>query len=163
MSSRAASEFAIEATAFDEGASIPARYTCDGADVSPELTIGGIPEETASLALVVDDPDAPGGTFDHWLLWNLPPDTVNLPEEVPHGETVPSLGDARQGENGFDSVGYRGPCPPTAHGAHTYRFTLYACDSDLDVAGGAAGDEVRSAIRDAQIAETRLTGTYDRG
>ncbi|WP_439026394.1 YbhB/YbcL family Raf kinase inhibitor-like protein [Haloarchaeobius sp. DT45] len=162
MSSKATSDFAIKATAFADGEAIPSRFTCDGADVSPELTVGGVPSEAETLALVVDDPDAPGGTFDHWLLWNVPTDTVQLPENVPRGETVSSLGGARQGTNGFDTVGYRGPCPPAGHGAHTYRFTLYACDGHLDVPGGAPASQVRSAIQTAQVAQTRITGSYER-
>ncbi|MCT9096717.1 YbhB/YbcL family Raf kinase inhibitor-like protein [Haloarchaeobius sp. HME9146] len=162
MSSKATSEFAIEARAFSDGETIPARFTCDGADVSPELSIGGAPPEAETLALVVDDPDAPGGTFDHWLLWNVPADTISIPEDVPRGGTVASLDGARQGTNGFDAVGYRGPCPPKSHGAHSYRFTLYACDSELDVPGGASGSEVRSAIQNAEVAQTRLMGMYER-
>ncbi|WP_435363890.1 YbhB/YbcL family Raf kinase inhibitor-like protein [Haloarchaeobius sp. DYHT-AS-18] len=162
MSSKATSEFAIEARAFSDGETIPTKFTCEGADVSPELRIGGAPPEAETLALIVDDPDAPGGTFDHWLLWNVPADTIKLPEGVKQGGSVPNLGGARQGTNGFETVGYRGPCPPKGHGAHTYRFTLHACDRELDVPNGAKSGQLRSAIKDAQVAQAHLTGTYAR-
>jgi Raf kinase inhibitor-like YbhB/YbcL family protein len=102
----------LRSAAFEEGGAIPARYTCDGQDVSPPLSWSSSPDETRSLALIADDPDAPGGTFVHWVIYNLPPDTRRLPEDVPNREeTLPS--GAAQGVNGAGSVGYMGPCPPS--------------------------------------------------
>lgn len=153
----------LSTPAFDGGESIPTRFTCDGEDVSPKLALGGVPDDAASLALVVDDPDAPGSDpFVHWLLWNVPPSTTTIPEGVPTTETVEDLGGARQGTNGFDEVGYRGPCPPTSHGAHTYRFQLRALDATLDLAAGAKRPALEDAVSGHVVAETTLTGTYDR-
>ncbi|WP_435358336.1 YbhB/YbcL family Raf kinase inhibitor-like protein [Haloarchaeobius sp. DFWS5] len=162
MSPRATTEFLLESPAFKEGGKIPATYTCEGTDTSPELAIGGVPDDAASLALVVDDPDAPGGTFVHWLLWNLPPSTIRLPRGVRQGPAVAALDGARQGTNGFNTVGYRGPCPPRGDGPHNYRFTLYACDTELDVPAGVKSPKLMAAIEASEIEHTRLTGTYER-
>ena len=156
------SDLSFRTSTFTHGESIPEKYTCEGEDCSPELTIGGVPDDAAALAVVVDDPDAPGGTFTHWMLWNLPPDTVEIPENVPQLEEVPDLGGAKQGENGFGEVGYRGPCPPEGDGPHEFRFTLYVLDEELDLDGGA----LRPAVQDELDAKTRdseqFTGTFSR-
>lgn len=156
-------DLSLSAPAFDDGGSIPARYTCDGENVSPELAVEGVPDGAGSLVVVVDDPDAPGSDpFVHWLLWNVPPETETIPRGVPQGETVDALDGARQGANGSGSVGYFGPCPPTDDGAHTYRFTLSALDGTLDVSAGAKRDALAEAMADRVLARTRITGEYDR-
>lgn len=153
----------LSSPAFDAGDPIPTRYTCDGEDVSPELNLAGVPEAARSLALVVDDPDAPGSDpFVHWLVWNLSPSTTTIPEGVPTTGTVAELDGARQGTNGFGEVGYRGPCPPTSHDTHTYLFRLRALDATLDLEAGAKRPALEDAISGHVVAETTLTGTYNR-
>lgn len=152
----------LTSPAFEHGETIPVRYTGEGADLSPPLTIEGVPDEAGSLALVVDDPDAPGGDFVHWLLWNVPADVTEIPEGVPQQETVPSLDGASQGTNDFDELGYRGPLPPEGDGPHRYRFTLYALDGMLDLEAGAKRDSLGNAM-DGRIRSTaRVTGMYER-
>ncbi len=150
----------ISSSAFEEGAEIPTRFTCDGEDVSPPLAISGVPENARTLALIVDDPDAPGGTFVHWLLWNLPPGVRELPEDVPPDDVVTGLGDARHGITDFKRVGYGGPCPPDRR--HTYRFMLYALDTALDLEAGANRKTLDDAMKGHIIAEAILRATYDR-
>jgi Raf kinase inhibitor-like YbhB/YbcL family protein len=149
----------LRSAAFEEGGAIPVRYTCDGENVSPPLSWSSVPDETRSLALIADDPDAPGGTFVHWVIYNLPPDTRRLPEDVPsREETLPS--GAVQGVNGAGSVGYTGPCPPS--GTHRYFFKVYALDTELDLGGGATKEDLVSAMEGHVLAEGRLVGTYRR-
>lgn len=147
---------------FTHGESIPETYTCEGEDRSSRLVIGDVPDDAAAVAVVVDDPDAPAGTFTHWLLWNLPPDTIEIPEDVSQRETVPDLGGAVQGENDFGEIGYRGPCPPEGDEPHEYRFTLYVLDDELDSEPGA----LRPSVQDELDAKTRdtvqFTGTFGR-
>lgn len=152
----------VSSSAFEAGDTIPTRYTCEGEDVSPPLTVAGVPEEAGSLALVADDPDAPGGTFVHWLLWNVPPDRTELPAGVARGETVADLGGARQGDNDAGTVGYNGPCPPPADDSHTYRFTVYAVDGTLDLEAGADRAALGDALDGRTLASGRLTGKFDR-
>lgn len=155
-------EFSISSLAFEDGEEIPAEYTCDGANDSPPLRIEGVPSEAETLALVVDDPDAPGTTYVHWLLWNLPADTEQVPQGVSHGPAISELGGAEQGTNDNGDVGYFGPCPPEDDGPHTYRFTLYAVEAELELEPGTGRDELDSAIEGRTVAEARLTGTYER-
>lgn len=153
---------ALELTspAFDDGGSVPERFTCDGADVSPPLEIAGVPEEAASLALVADDPDAPAGTWVHWVLWGLPADRRELPEGVPADDEV--LGGARQGTNDFGSPGYGGPCPPPGDGPHRYFFRLYALREAPGLAPGATKEELLEAIDPLVVASCELMGRYRR-
>lgn len=153
---------ALRSPAFDDGESIPTAFTADGADESPPLRIEGVPDDAESLALVVDDPDAPSGRFVHWLLWNVPPDTTEVPRGLPGTDHLASLGDARQGTNGFGNLGYDGPAPPAGDGPHTYAFTLTALDTTLDVEAGAERDSVDDAMADHVLTSAQLTGTYDR-
>jgi Raf kinase inhibitor-like YbhB/YbcL family protein len=141
--------------AFSDGAAIPPRYTCDGDDVSPELQWSDVPRDTVSLALTCQDPDAPRGTFTHWLVWNINP----AKEAFGAGE-IPS--GARQGRNDFGTVGYRGPCPPPGHGNHHYHFTLYALSRHIALPEGATISAFREAIEDATITRAALVGTYQR-
>ncbi len=157
----AGDEFAFETSAFADGATIPGEYTCDGANRSPPLSVSP-PDGTGSLALVVDDPDAPGGVYTHWLCWNVPADTTDIPAGIPAGETVSELGGARQGTNDSDRVGYSGPCPPSDDDAHTYRFTAHAVDRPLDLAAGARKDALLDALDGPTIARSRFTGEYER-
>ena len=121
--------------------------------MSPPLAWTNPPDGTRSLALVVDDPDAPRGTFTHWLAWGLDPDAGALGE----GETPPS-----EGQNDFGTTGYRGPCPPPGHGPHRYFFRLHALDSELDIPAGAGKQEVQRALEGQALAVAELVGTYER-
>lgn len=152
----------FESPAFADGASIPPRYTADGADVSPTLTVEGVPDRAETVALVVDDPDAPGSPFTHWLLWNVPAGRTAIPEDVPRTGTVDSLGGARQGTNDFGEVGYRGPKPPAGDGPHSYRFTLYVLGRPLAVEAGARKAVLVDAIDGTHLARARFTAEYER-
>jgi len=153
----------LRSSAFDAEASIPTKYTCEGEDVSPPLRILEAPDGAESLALVLDDPDAPTeDPFVHWLIWNVPPGTAEMPEGVAREERVEVLGDAHQGTNDFDDVGYRGPCPPEGDDAHTYRFMLRALETELDLEAGARRSALEGAIAGSVVDETTLTGTYQR-
>jgi len=157
-----ASGLQLSSTAFEDGSSIPQKYTFDGADVSPPLSISGVPDDADSLVLVVDDPDAPNPPFTHWLLWAIPADATTIPAGIEQSRTVPELDGAKQGTNSFDVLGYRGPRPPKDDGSHTYRFTLTAVDSPLNVQAGAGRDQVADALQSNSVATARITGEYDR-
>ena len=145
----------LTSPAFGDGAPIPARYTCDGEDVSPELRWSGLPDGTVSLALTCQDPDAPRGTFTHWVIWNLDPTEGGIPAgDVPKG--------ARQGRNDFGQIGYGGPCPPPGHGVHRYFFTLYAVSTELGLPEGATIVAFHNVLRDVTLADAQLLGTYER-
>jgi Raf kinase inhibitor-like YbhB/YbcL family protein len=145
--------FALQSSAFEHGAPISRRYGCDGEDLSPPLTWSGVPPDTRSLALVMDDPDAPAGTFTHWLAWGINPRTQGLGE----GESAP-----KEGRNDFGTMGYRGPCPPVGHGPHRYVFRLYALDSELALPPGARRRELQRALQRHTLATAELIGTYER-
>lgn len=151
-----ASAMRLESSAFASGGAIPARHTCDGTDVSVPLAWSGVPASAKTLALVVEDPDAPGETFTHWVLYNLPATTQSLAEHVPTDPTLPS--GAQQGRNDFGNVGYGGPCPPS--GTHRYYFKLYALDAALTVGGQAMRADLTSAMQGHVVARTELLGTY---
>lgn len=153
---------ALRSPAFDDGESIPTAFTADGVDESPPLRIEGVSDDAESLALVLDDPDAPGGRFVHWLLWNVPPDTTEIPRALPRTGRLAALGDARQGTNGFGNLGYDGPAPPAGDESHTYVFTLTALDTTLDVEAGAGRESVDDAMADHVLTSAQLRGTYDR-
>ncbi|ODR82277.1 hypothetical protein BG842_23595 [Haladaptatus sp. W1] len=154
-------DLSIRTSSFTHGEEIPEKFTKEGADVSPELTIGGAPDDAASLAVIVDDPDAPNATFTHWTIWNLPPDTVEIPADVPTTEAVTTLGDASQGQNDFGDVGYGGPRPPKGHGPHEYRFRLLAVDTTLDLPPGGPRRELDNALAGHVLAEDRFTGIFE--
>lgn len=140
----------LTSTAFTEGSPIPARHTCDGPDLSPPLTIEGLPPGTAALALIMEDPDAPGGTWDHWVAYDMDPfDT--LPEGAAPGT---------QGRNSWGTSGYRGPCPPG--GTHRYFFTVYALDRPLDLAPGAGKEALLAAMEGRILARATLMGMFSR-
>jgi len=152
--------FTLASAAFREGAAIPAKYTCDGVDVSPALTWSGAPAGTRSFALIADDPDAPAGTWVHWVLYNLPADVSELPENIAKVESL-DLGGARQGRNDFRRPGYGGPCPPPGP-AHRYLFKLYAVDSRLQLKAGAQKKDVEAAMEGHLLGTAQLMGTYAR-
>lgn len=139
---------------FEQGANIPIRYTCDGEDINPTLEISDIPENAKSLVLIVDDPDAPGKTWVHWVLWNIDAGTTKIEENsVPSG--------AIQGVNDFGKTSYGGPCPPS--GTHRYFFKLYALDTTLNLDSSAGKAEVVEAMEGHVVAQGELMGRYSRG
>ena len=146
--------FALESSAFPNAQAIPSRHGCEGEDVSPPLRWSNVPEGTRSLALIVDDPDAPGGVFTHWIAWGLD----SVAEGLGEGERAPG-----EGQNDFGTSGYRGPCPPPGHGRHRYVFRLYALDAEPELAAGAAKAELEQAIEGDVLMTAELVGTYERG
>jgi Raf kinase inhibitor-like YbhB/YbcL family protein len=149
----------LTSSAFAEGKPIPAKYTCDGADVSPPLAWSNVPEGTKSLVLISDDPDAPVGTWVHWVIYNIPPDATDLAEGVPKSEVLTN--GATQGMTDFKRIGYGGPCPPRG-GPHRYFFKLYALDTGLELKPGATKQELLRAMEGHILAEGQLMGTYQR-
>ena len=148
----------VKSTAFEQGSMIPSKYTCDGQDISPPLQWEGVPEDTQSIALISDDPDAPMGTWVHWVIWNIPADKTGLLENVPKD---PQLADGScQGISDFRRPGYGGPCPPG--GTHRYLFKLYALDTVLDLDTGANKDELLQAMEGHILSQADLMGTYAR-
>jgi Raf kinase inhibitor-like YbhB/YbcL family protein len=144
--------FALTSSAFVQGKPIPARYTCDGLDISPPLAWSDAPGGTQSFALIMDDPDAPGGTWVHWVLFNLPAQTRQLEERA-----APQ---AVQGRNSWGRPGYGGPCPPS--GTHRYFFRLYALDTLLQLPAGAGKEQVLRAMQGHILAQAELMGVYAR-
>lgn len=149
----------LTSPAFANGQPIPARYTADERDLSPPLAWSGVPAATRSLTLIVDDPDAPVGTWVHWVLYDLPPATNALPEGVDKSQFV--LGGARQGLNDFRRLGYGGPAPPRGN-PHRYCFKLYALDQLLDLKPGLTKKELLKAMEGHVLAAGELIGTYQR-
>jgi hypothetical protein len=149
----------LTSTAFTEGAAIPTKYTCDAKNVSPPLKWSSVPAGARSLALIVDDPDAPVGTWVHWVLYDLPPTTSELAEDMPKSQYIAN--GAKQGLNDFRHLGYGGPCPP--HGKpHRYFFKLYALDVLLDLKPGLTKKDIEQALEKHILAQARLMGTYQR-
>jgi len=148
----------LTSSAFAESGMIPPQYTCDGQDVSPPLRWESVPEGTGSIALICDDPDAPMGTFVHWVLYNLPANVKELPEGVPVEETLPN--GARQGTSDFGTTGYGGPCPPG--GTHRYFFKIYALDAPVELSACATKAELLGAMEGHILAQGQLMGKYKR-
>ncbi len=147
--------FNLGSPAFADGSGIPARFTCDGENLSPQLDWNGAPDSAKSFALIVDDPDAPSGTFTHWVLFDVPGSTRSLTEG--------QKGVGHSGRNDFSKVGYGGPCPPRGHGAHRYNFTLSALDvASLGLQDGASRQEVEGKMRGHVIGTAKMMGTYER-
>lgn len=142
----------IKSLAFNHNESIPRKYTCEGEDLSPPLTFEEVPSNTESIAIIVEDPDAPRGTFDHWIAWNIPGDIHSLPEDA----EVP-----QEGQNDFGEMRYRGPCPPKGP-THHYHFKVYALDTLLDIEPGSSKKELEKAMRNHILANAELIGTYQR-
>jgi Raf kinase inhibitor-like YbhB/YbcL family protein len=153
--------FILTSSAFAEGAAIPAKHSCDGADVSPPLAWNGAPANTRSFALICDDPDAPRGTWVHWVLYNLPPTLTALPEGVNKTAALKELGGAWQGLNSGKRTGYSGPCPPPG-GPHRYFFKLYALDHLLKLDANATKADVERAMDGHTLSQAHVMGTYRR-
>jgi len=150
--------FTLTVKGFDDGGHIPKRATCDGEDSSPALEWAGEPPETQSFALILDDPDAPAGTWTHWLLWDIPAHVHSLAEGFQPGATGAS------GKNDFGRPGYGGPCPPKGHGVHRYYFTLFAVDRPvLGLPPGARRQEVDRALKGRVLTRATYMGRYARG
>jgi Raf kinase inhibitor-like YbhB/YbcL family protein len=149
----------ISSTAFAAGEVIPKKFTCDGPDVSPKLNWNVAPAKTQSFALIMDDPDAPVGTWVHWVLFDFPADTKELAEGIAKQEQLSN--GARQGRNDFGNVGYGGPCPPPGK-PHRYFFKLYALDAKLNLKPGATKADVERAMKGHILAQTELMGRYGR-
>jgi len=147
------SELSIESSAFPPGGMIPPEYTCDGPNVIPPLSIRGVPEGTRSIALIVDDPDAPAKTWVHWVVWNIGADT----KEIPAGTVPPG---ALQGKNDFGKSSYGGPCPPS--GTHRYFFKLYALDAPLPLGAGATKGQLEEAMQGRLLGKAEMFGLYRR-
>jgi len=144
-------ELTIKSPAFEHGKLIPKKYSCDGQDINPPLTIEGIPKEAKTLVLAVDDPNAPSGTFDHWIVWNIPASASKIGEN-----TVPGT----EGMNGARQQGYMGPCPPW--GTHRYFFKVYALDTELSLGINSRKKDVEKAIQGRIVAKGELIGLYRR-
>lgn len=153
-------ELTFTSSPFASGDAIPTEYTCEGEDVSPALRWSPVPDGVETIAVIVDDPDAPGQTFTHWVLFNLPGDTTslsrNLDVDTEFADTEPN---PREGANDFGDVGYGGPCPPPGDGAHRYFFRLYALDTTLDLEHGATKEQVTDAMDGHVVGQTDLVGT----
>lgn len=147
----------LSSPAFADGDAIPAKYSCDGEDVSPPLQWRNVPQGAQSLALIMDDPDAPRGTWVHWVLYDIPPETGELPENVAPDDFLPG---GSQGNSSWNRIGYGGPCPPG--GSHRYFFKLYALDALLNLDPGATKEQLLAAMEGHILAQGELMGTYAR-
>jgi len=148
----------ITSTAFTEGSMIPRQYTCDGEDISPPLAWSGVPDGTKSLALICDDPDAPMGTWVHWVLFNIPAHIMELPTKIPPEKIIQN--GAKHGINDFRKFGYGGPCPPG--GTHRYYFKLYALDTEINLEAGITKAQLLKTMEGHILAEGQLMGRYKR-
>jgi hypothetical protein len=147
----------VSSSAFAPGGTIPVRDTCDGDNLSPPLAWTSVPDGTRAFALVMDDPDAPGGTFTHWVAWDLPATARSVPEGLTPDQAPPT-----QGTNGFKKRGYSGPCPPRGHGAHRYFFRLYALDRPLALPPSTTRAELDVAMQGRVLASGELMGKFGR-
>nr|WP_237266260.1 YbhB/YbcL family Raf kinase inhibitor-like protein [Thermococcus cleftensis] len=146
---------------FHNGDYIPVEFTCDGENVNPPIFIGHIDPNAKSLVIIMDDPDAPGGTFTHWIAWNIPP-LGEIPKGVPPQGVVDAPVKMVQGRNDFGKIGYGGPCPPKGHGVHHYHFRVYALDTVLELDPGASRKELERAMEGHVIQMGELVGLYGR-
>jgi len=152
-------QISISSDAFNNGSSIPVEHTCDGEDHSPALSWDTVPAGTRSIALIVDDPDAPGKTFIHWVIYNIPTDSTGLPAAVPKNKTLDD--GSLQGKNDFGRIGYNGPCPPPGK-AHRYFFKVYALDTTSGLKSGATKSQLETAMSGHIIAQGEMIGKYGR-
>ena len=150
MENNLVKELTIKSSAFDHESFIPAKYTCEGENVNPPLEISGIPDEAKTLVLMVEDPDAPRGVFDHWIVWNIQPGTSIAENSIP----------GVQGENSFGILGYRGPCPPL--GTHRYFFKVYALNTKLDLPAGTKKIQLLEAMKDHILTRSEFMGQYQK-
>jgi Raf kinase inhibitor-like YbhB/YbcL family protein len=153
----AAAPFMLSSTAFAMGAEIPQQYSCKGEDMSPPLAWSGAPASTVTFAIIMDDPDAPGGDWVHWVVWNLPKSERSLPQAVARQDHMSDGG--LQGKSSFRKTGYSGPCPPRG-APHRYYFRLYALDADLNLPAGANRTQLDAAMKGHVLAETGYMGTF---
>jgi len=144
-------DLTVKSSAFEHGKLIPKKYSCDGEDINPPLTIEAVPKQAKTLVLAMDDPDAPSGTFDHWIVWNIPASKNKIDEN-----SVPGV----EGMNSARQTGYMGPCPPS--GTHRYFFKVYALDSELNLASSSRKKDVEKAMRGHVLAKGELMGLYRR-
>ncbi|MCX7817119.1 MAG: YbhB/YbcL family Raf kinase inhibitor-like protein [Syntrophales bacterium] len=149
----------LRSTAFKHGDLIPPKYTCDGENISPPLEWGNIPANTKSFVLICDDPDAPKGTWVHWVVYNIPANVRKLEENIPARNVLPVTG-AKHGLNSWAKIGYGGPCPPS--GTHRYFFKIYALDAVLDLGPGATKNDVLQSMKGKVLSEAILMGRYSR-
>lgn len=149
----------VTSAGFPANGTIPQKYTCDGEDLSPPLEWSGIPERTQSLALIADDPDAPAGTWVHWVIFNIPPSLAGLPEGVQSSPIVAGIG--IQSQNDFRKTGYNGPCPPKGK-PHRYFFKLYALNTVLELKSGSSKAELEKAMHGHILAQGQMMGNYGR-
>ena len=150
----------VSSSASTEGAQIPKKFTCDGEDGSPELRWSGVPSGVKSIAVISDDPDAPGGTWVHWVVYGLPPESTGLPPAVATTETL--AGGGKQGTTDFKRLGYGGPCPPQGHGGHHYFFKVYVLDSESTLEAGATKADLLAEMDGHILGQGQLVGTYER-
>ena len=150
MENNLVKELTIKSSAFDHESFIPAKYTCEGENVNPPLEISGIPNEAKTLVLMVEDPDAPRGVFDHWIVWNIQPGTSIAENSIP----------GVQGENSFGILAYRGPCPPL--GTHRYFFKVYALNTKLDLPAGTKKIQLLEAMKDHILTRSEFMGQYQK-
>ncbi|MEP6948328.1 MAG: YbhB/YbcL family Raf kinase inhibitor-like protein [Ginsengibacter sp.] len=148
MANKKPGSLIISSSAFENEGIIPSRYTCEGEEINPPLHVENIPEGTQTLAIIVEDPDAPKGTFDHWLVWNIPPESIIKENRIP----------GISGQNSAGKTGYHGPCPPS--GYHRYYFTVFALNDSLDIQAGADKKTLLAAIEPHIIAKGSLMGKY---
>jgi Raf kinase inhibitor-like YbhB/YbcL family protein len=144
-------ELTVKSAVFEANKEIPQKYSCNGDGTNPPITIEGTPKETKSLVLVMDDPDAPSGTFDHWVVWNIPPSMNKIAED-----TAPGI----EGLNGMRQHGYTGPCPPS--GTHHYFFKVYALDTELDLGKNSVKRDVEKAMQGHILARGQLIGLFSK-
>jgi Raf kinase inhibitor-like YbhB/YbcL family protein len=155
-------QFTLSSPSFRNNQPMPAKFSCEGEDASPVLRWEGAPAGTKSFALIADDPDAPGGTWVHWVAYAILATTTELPENVAKTDTVAALAGLKQGMNDFGKPGYGGPCPPRGHGVHHYHFRLYALDAELKLAPGVKRHQLDAAMKGHILAQSELVGTYQR-
>ena len=152
-------EMKVTSKAFQDGGMIPKQYTCDGANISPPIAWDSVPEKTKSIALIADDPDAPGKTWIHWVAFNIPASAHEIPENVPAQENI--SGGGKQGTNDFKKVGYGAPCPPSGS-AHRYYFKLFALDTELTQDSSATKDQLLKAMDGHVLGDGQLMGKYQK-
>ena len=148
----------VKSDSFSDGGMIPAKYTCDGANISPQLSWDNAPKGTKSFVLICEDPDAPMGTFTHWILYDIPADVHELPENLPKDKVLPN--GAKQGIADFKKIGYGGPCPPS--GTHRYYFKLYSLDTLLNLEPGLKKEDILKAMNGHILAQGQIMGKYTR-
>ena len=155
-------QLTLQSETFSQNQAVPRKYSGEGDDISPPLTWSDVPDGTKELALIMDDPDAPAGTWVHWVIYKIPADSGGLSEGIPTSAQVSSPAGALQGKNSGNKIGYGGPAPPPGHGLHHYHFKLYALDVKLGLDSGASKQSLLGAMQGHILAQGELVGTYQR-